>query len=90
MAAKSKDKDSTTGHWEFFGLITEKEFPTYPNGFSEELIETFLQETGYKGILGNKAASANRISDSIYLSRLSFSDCCARGNNSAEAIIRNL
>ncbi len=61
MAAKSKGKDSTTGHWELFGLITEKEFPTYSNGFPKDLIEKFLLETGFKNILGNKAASGTDI-----------------------------
>ena len=33
IAERSKGKDTTTGHWEIAGLITEKPFPTYPNGF---------------------------------------------------------
>lgn len=61
MAEASKGKDSTTGHWELAGIITEKEFPLYPNGFPQELLETFLHETGCKGFLGNKAASGTEI-----------------------------
>ena len=34
MAEQSKGKDSTTGHWEIAGLITEKPFPVYPRGLS--------------------------------------------------------
>ncbi len=61
MAAKSKGKDSTTGHWELLGVITEKEFPTYPNGFPDDLLEKFLSATGSKGYLGNTAASGTII-----------------------------
>ncbi|MDI6803804.1 MAG: phosphopentomutase [Bacteroidota bacterium] len=61
MAAKSKGKDSTTGHWELLGVITEKEFLTYPNGFPDDLLEKFLSATNSKGYLGNKAASGTDI-----------------------------
>ena len=40
MKEKSKGKDTTTGHWEMSGVILDKAFPTYPNGFSDE-INTF-------------------------------------------------
>lgn len=61
MAAKSKGKDSTTGHWELLGVITEKEFPTYPNGFPDDLLEKFLSATDTKGYLGDTAASGTVI-----------------------------
>lgn len=61
MAAMSKGKDSTTGHWELLGVITEKEFPTYPNGFPDDLLESFLSATNSKGYLGNTAASGTDI-----------------------------
>ncbi len=35
MLEKSKGKDTTTGHWEFMGLINEKPFATFPNGFPD-------------------------------------------------------
>lgn len=41
MATLSVGKDSTTGHWEHFGVITEKPFPTYPDGFPETLVKEF-------------------------------------------------
>lgn len=44
----AKGKDTTTGHWEIAGLITEKPFPTYPNGFPKETIEEFENRTGRK------------------------------------------
>lgn len=50
MAEKSKGKDTTTGHWEIAGVISRKPFPTYPNGFPEEIIREFEKRTGRKVI----------------------------------------
>ncbi len=50
MAEKSKGKDTTTGHWEIAGIISESPFPTYPNGFPEEILEPFEERTGRKVI----------------------------------------
>lgn len=61
MAEKSKGKDSTTGHWELAGVITDKAFPTYDAGFPKELIGTFLEKTGSRGVLGNRRASGTEI-----------------------------
>ena len=60
MSPLSAGKDSTTGHWEHFGIITEKPFPTYPGGFPEFLIKDFEKKTGKKA-LGNKAAPGTEI-----------------------------
>jgi len=48
MAEKSKGKDTTTGHWEIAGVISEKPFPTYPKGFPEEILKPFEEKTGRK------------------------------------------
>ena len=61
MKEVSKGKDSTTGHWEIAGLILEKDFPCYPNGFPPEVVEKFCALTGVSGVLGNKAASGTVI-----------------------------
>jgi phosphopentomutase len=61
MAELSKGKDSTTGHWELMGLITKKEFPTYPSGFPKQLLDKFQKVTNYGGCLGNKPASGTVI-----------------------------
>lgn len=61
LCGMSKGKDSTTGHWEIGGLITEKQFPVYPNGFPQEIIEKFINVNSLKGILGNKPASGTEI-----------------------------
>ena len=61
MAEVSKGKDSTTGHWELMGVITQREFPTFPNGFPPARIERFMRATGCAGYLGNTTASGTVI-----------------------------
>ncbi len=61
MAEVSAGKDTTTGHWEICGVRLDKPFPTYPDGFPEEVIGAFIEKSGVKGILGNKPASGTEI-----------------------------
>lgn len=60
MAEKSSGKDSTTGHWEIAGLILDKPFPLFPNGFPDSLVLEFEKRAGIKTI-GNVAASGTEI-----------------------------
>ncbi len=60
MAEISPGKDSVTGHWELGGIVSDKEFPTYPNGFPRDVMEKFTESTGYEAI-GNKPASGTEI-----------------------------
>ena len=60
MCELSKGKDTTTGHWEMAGIITERPFPTYPHGFPAEVIGEFEQAIG-RGTLGNYPASGTEI-----------------------------
>ncbi len=57
---KSKGKDTTTGHWEISGLVLNKPFPTYPEGFPENLILEFEKRAGRK-VIGNYPASGTEI-----------------------------
>lgn len=57
----SAGKDSITGHWEMMGIPLNKPFPTYPNGFPEEIINLFIKKTDCKGVLGNKPESGTAI-----------------------------
>jgi phosphopentomutase len=59
-AMASHGKDTTTGHWEMAGLLTEIPFPTYPNGFPDEILKPFEQAIGRKTI-GNYPASGTEI-----------------------------
>lgn len=60
-ALRSNGKDTTTGHWEMAGIILERAFPTYPNGFPADVIDRFVIKTGVPGILGNIPASGTEI-----------------------------
>ena len=61
MAEKSIGKDTTTGHWEMAGVITEKPFPTFTkNGFPKEIMEKFEAAIGRKS-LGNYAVSGTEV-----------------------------
>ncbi len=60
LAERSLGMDTTTGHWEMMGIITERPFPTYPNGFPQELLDEFARQTG-RGVIGNYAASGTEI-----------------------------
>jgi phosphopentomutase len=57
---RSPGKDTTTGHWEMAGILLDKPFPIYPNGFPLELIRDFEQRIG-RGTLGNQPASGTEI-----------------------------
>jgi phosphopentomutase len=56
----SAGKDTTTGHWELMGVITETAMPTYPDGFPDDVIRAFSEATG-RGVIGNVAASGTEI-----------------------------
>jgi phosphopentomutase len=60
-ALRSNGKDTTTGHWEMAGIILERAFPTYPNGFPATIIDRFVKESSVPGILGNIPASGTEI-----------------------------
>lgn len=60
ISEKSKGKDTTTGHWEIAGCVSERPFPTFPNGFPPEVIEKFEKATGRK-TLCNKPYSGTKV-----------------------------
>src|SRR3989441_1552975 len=64
MAEASPGKDSVTGHWELMGIVLDRPFPVFPNGFSREILDEFSRQTG-RGVLGNKAASGTQIIDEL-------------------------
>ena len=41
LTERSAGKDTTTGHWEMAGIVLDRPFPTYPDGFPPEVIEPF-------------------------------------------------
>jgi len=64
LQERSVGKDTTTGHWEIAGILTEKPFEVYSDGFSAQLLDTFARETG-RGVLGNKPASGTVIIEEL-------------------------
>ena len=64
MAERSAGKDSVTGHWELMGLVLARPFPTFPNGFSRELLDAFEARIG-RPALGNVVASGTAVIDEL-------------------------
>jgi len=60
MREASMGKDTTIGHWEIAGLISNEPLPTYPNGFPKEVIAEFESLTG-RGVLCNKPYSGTEV-----------------------------
>ena len=60
MAEKSMGKDTTTGHWELAGVISEHPLPTYPKGFPDEVLKPFMEATG-RGVLANAPWSGTAV-----------------------------
>ena len=60
LAEASAGKDTTIGHWEIAGIVSEHPLPTYPDGFPEEIIKPFCEATG-RGILANAPWSGTAV-----------------------------
>lgn len=60
LSELSNGKDTTTGHWEIAGIVSEKPFPTFPDGFPSEVIAEFEKRTGRK-TLCNKPYSGTKV-----------------------------
>ena len=62
LTERSMGKDTTIGHWEIAGLVSENPLPTYPDGFPEEVLEPFRTATG-RGVLANAPWSGTAVLD---------------------------
>ena len=60
LAEKSAGKDTTIGHWELAGILSEQPLPTYPEGFPEEVLQPFRKQTG-RGVLANAPWSGTAV-----------------------------
>ena len=63
MAEASMGKDTTIGHWEIAGVISPEPLPVYPNGFPEEIVKRFEEETGRKVICNRPYSGTDVIRD---------------------------
>lgn len=61
----SLGKDTTSGHWEMAGLVVNKAFQTFPNGFTDKIVDRWVKECSLPGVLGNKAASGTEIIEEL-------------------------
>ena len=64
MAERAPGKDSVTGHWELMGLVIDRAFPVFPDGFPLAVIREFERRIGRKS-LGNYAASGTAIIEEL-------------------------
>ncbi|HTF87438.1 MAG TPA: phosphopentomutase [Planctomycetota bacterium] len=64
-AERSPGKDTSTGHWEMMGLVLEKQFPVFPNGFPPEIIDPFVDRGMLPGILCNRPASGTTVIEEL-------------------------
>ena len=61
LSERSKGKDTTTGHWEIAGLVSDTPMPTYPEGFPDEVLEKFCRAIGKDGVLCNLPYSGTEV-----------------------------
>ena len=64
MVELSAAKATLAGHWEMMGLVLDSPLPTYPEGFPEEILRRFENETG-RGVIGNRPASGTQIIEEL-------------------------
>jgi phosphopentomutase len=69
LMERSAAKDSTTGHWEIAGVVTDRGFPTYPQGFPPEIVGPFEEAIGRR-VLGNRPASGTDIIEELGVEHL--------------------
>lgn len=60
LAELSRGKDTTIGHWEIAGIVSDNPLPTYPNGFPAEVLDEFSGRTG-RAVICNKPYSGTEV-----------------------------
>jgi phosphopentomutase len=60
LLERGAGKDTTTGHWEMMGIVLERPFPTYPDGFPPDVVGAFEAAIG-REVLGNEPASGTEV-----------------------------
>jgi phosphopentomutase len=69
MAEASAGKDSVTGHWELMGVVLDRAFPTFPEGFPADVIAELERRCGRR-VIGNRPASGTGIIDELGAAQL--------------------
>ena len=60
LTESSMGKDTTIGHWEIAGIVSPDPLPTYPDGFPDEVLKPFMEQTG-RGVLANAPWSGTAV-----------------------------
>ncbi len=63
LSESSAGKDTVTGHWEMCQVVSDRPFPTYPNGFPKKIIDEFEKQTGKKTICNLPYSGTEVIND---------------------------
>jgi phosphopentomutase len=63
MKEASVGKDTTIGHWEIAGIVSQKPLPTYPSGFPKDLLDEFSARVGRKVICNKPYSGTDVIRD---------------------------
>ena len=61
LSERSKGKDTTTGHWEIAGIVSDTPMPTYPNGFPSEVLDEFCKAIGKEKVLCNLPYTGTKV-----------------------------
>ena len=64
-AERSPGKDTSTGHWEMMGLVLDKPFPVFPDGFPAQILDPFVDRGMLPGVLCNKPASGTVVIEQL-------------------------
>ena len=64
-AERSPGKDTSTGHWEMMGLVLDQQFPVFPSGFPEGILQPFIERGMLPGVLCNRPASGTAVLDEL-------------------------
>ena len=60
LTEASKGKDTTIGHWEISGIVSQRPLPVYPDGFPAEVLDAFSKAVG-RGVLCNRPYSGTEV-----------------------------
>ena len=63
LQERSMGKDTTVGHWEIAGVVSQNPLPTYPDGFPDSVIREFEEKTGRKVICNKPYSGTDVIRD---------------------------
>ena len=95
----SPGKDTTTGHWEMMGVILDRPYPTYPNGFPPEIIEEFERQSAGRPLAtrrighghhrgARRGARRHRLSHRLHVRRQRVPDRLSRGRRARGEALR--